>query len=397
MTTYSDRELATLLRDLESETVERKRSRMDRTGIRRNICAFANNLAGGENPGVIFVGVEDDGTCAGIDVDDQLLRLLAQMRSDGAILPFPRMTVEKKVLDGCELAVVTVQPSIDLPVRFQERVWVKVGPTVQQATHHEERQLAERHWAGHLHFDLRPSTASLADLDQAYIKHVYLPKAVGPDVLEQNQRTLDDQLRSLRLSSGNRPTRGALIAFGNDPQYWSPGAYVQFLRLDGEAITAPIRARAELTGRLDEVLRELDRLIHINITVRTEISSGPEEVNSPDYPRAAIRQLVHNAVLHRSYEATNAPVRFYWFSNRIEIESPGGLFGRVTSANIGSGETDYRNPLLAEIMHRLGFAQKFGLGLPLAKRAMEANGNQPLEFDFSATRVIVRMRPVPCG
>lgn len=395
MTNYSDHELVTLFRDLESETVERKRSRMDRTGIRRNICAFANDLAGRQIPGVIFVGVEDDGTCAGIDVDDRLLRLLGQMRSDGAILPFPRMTVEKKVLDGCELAVVTVQPSIDLPVRFQERVWVKAGPTVQQATHHEERQLAERYWAGDVHYDLRPSTASLADLDQAYIRHVYLPKAVAPEVLEQNQRTLEDQLRSLRLSAGDRPTRGALIAFGNDPQYWSPCAYVQFLRLNGETITAPMRMREELTGRLDEVLRQLDRLIQINITVSTDISSGPVEVNSADYPRTAIRQLVHNAVLHRSYEGTNAPVRFYWFSNRIEIESPGGLFGRVTSANIGTGETDYRNPLLAEIMHRLGFTQEFGLGLPLAKEAMEANGNPPLELDFSATRVIVRMRPAP--
>ena len=397
MTGYSDRELETLLGGLESENAELKRSRMDRTGIRRNICAFANDLAGRAMPGVIFVGVGDDGTCAGIDVDDRLLRLLGQMRSDGAIFPFPRMSVEKKVLNGCELAVVTVQPSVDTPVRFQGRVWVKVGPTVQEATPDEERHLAERRRAADVPFDHRPSTASLADLDQAYIKHIYFPKAIAQEVLERNQRTLDDQLRSLRLAAGDRPTRGALIAFGDDPQYWSPGAYVQFLRLDGESLTDPIRTRVELTGRLDEVLQQLDQLLDINITVRTDITSGPVEVSSPDYPRTAIRQLMHNAVLHRSYEATNAPVRLYWFSNRIEIQSPGGLYGRVTSANIGTGETDYRNPLLAEIMHRLGFAQKFGMGLPLSQEAMEANGNPPLEFDFSPTRVIVKLRPVPCG
>ena len=395
MTNYSDRELVTLFRDLESETVERKRSRMDRTGIRRNICAFANDLAGRGIPGVIFVGVEDDGTCAGIDVDDQLLRLLGQMRSDGAILPFPEMTVEKKVLDGCELAVVTVLPSVDLPVRFQRRVWIKVGPTVQQATPNEERKLSERHWAADRNFDLRPSTASLADLDQEHIERVYLPKAVAPKLLADEGRTLGDHLRSLRLSTRDRPTRGALIAFGNDPQIWSPGAYVQFLRFDGETLAAPIRTRAELTGRLGEVLEQLDQLIHLNITVRTDITSGPVEVSSPDYPPTAIHQLMHNAVMHRSYEATTAPVRLLWFSNRVEIESPGGLYGRMTSANIGSGDTDYRNPLIAEIMHHLGFAQKFGMGIPLAKEALEANGNPPLEFDFSPTRVIVKLRPVP--
>lgn len=395
MTEYSDHELVTLLRGVESQWVKRKRSGKDRTGIRRNICAFANDLSGSAMPGVIFVGVEGDGTCAGINVDEQLLRHLAGMRSDGAILPFPRMSVEKKVLDGCELAVITVQPSIDTPTRFQGRAWVKVGPTVQEATPDEERELAERDRASDLPFDLRPSTASLADLDQTHIERVYLPRAVPREALEQNQGTLGHRLRSLRLSAGDRPTQGALIAFGNEPRFWSPGAYVQFVRFDGDKLTAPIKARAELTGRLDEVLLQLDQLIRITIAVRTDITSGPVEVRSPDYPRTAIHQLMHNAVMHRSYETTTAPVRLLWFSNCVEIESPGGLYGRMTSANIGSGETDYRNPLIAEIMHRLGFAKKLGSGLALVKESMEANGNPPFEFDFSSTRVMVKLRPVP--
>ena len=395
MTEYSDQELVTLLRGLESQWVKRKRNGRDRTGIRRNICAFANDQSGSAMPGVIFVGVEADGSPAGIDVDDRLLRRLARMRTDGAILPFPRMTVEKKVLDGCELAVVTVQPSIDPPVRFDGRAWIKVGPTVQWATHHDERQLAERHRTRHLPFDYRPSAASLADLDQAHIERVYLPRAVAPKVLEENQRTLGDQLHSLRLSTRGRPTRGALIAFGNDPQAWVPGAYVQFLRFDGDTRAAPIRTRAKLSGRLDDMLRRLDRLIQINITMRMDTTTDPEEPRSPDYPWTAIQQLMHNAVMHRSYEASIDPVRLHWFSNRIEILSSGGLFGAVTSDSISTGQTAYRNPLIAEIMYHLGFGQRIGLGLPLAKEAMEANGNPPLEFDFSPARVIARLRPAP--
>lgn len=395
MALYSDRELVTLLRGLESPWVERKRSGRDRTEIRRNICAFANDLVGSAMPGVIFVGVETDGSPAGIDVDARLLRQLAWMRSDGAILPFPQMSVEKKVLDGCELAVVTVQPSTDLPVRFQGRVWIKVGPTVQEASPDEMHHLAKRRRAARMPLDPLPSTATLADLDQAHIERVYLPRVVAPNVLAENQRTFEYRLRSLRLMTGDRPTLGALIAFGNDPLRWSPGAYLQFLRFDGDKLTDPIRERAELTGRLDDVLRQFDQLIRINITVRTDITSGLVEVNSPDYPQTAIRRLMHNAVMHRSYEGTNSPVRLLWFSNRLEIDSPGGLSGGLTSANIAAGDTNYRNPLLAEIMCCLGFGQKIGLGLPLAKEAMEANGNPPLEFDFSPTRVIARLRPAP--
>ena len=76
---------------------------------------------------------------------------------------------------------------------------------------------------------------------------------------------------------------------------------------------------------------------------------------------------MHYAVRHRSYEAAVAPVRIHRFSNRVEILSLGELSRTVTSASIGAGGTDYRNPLIAEIMYRLGFARKIGSGLPLAK------------------------------
>jgi ATP-dependent DNA helicase RecG len=74
--------------------------------------------------------------------------------------------------------------------------------------------------------------------------------------------------------------------------------------------------------------------------------------------------------MHRAYDSTNAPIRVYWFTDRIEIISPGGSFGIVTEANFGqSGIADYRNPNLAEAMKVLGFVQRFGVGIATAKRA----------------------------
>jgi len=187
--------------------VERKRSGADRSGIRSNICAFANDLSGSGQVGVIFLGVEDDGQCAGIAIDDQLLRTLAQMRSDGNIQPIPSMQVERRVLDGCPVAVIQVEPANDPPVRYQGRVWVKVGPTVQVATAEEERRLIERRRAGDLPFDLRPAgSADLEALDLGYIRRIYLPAVISPDVLQWNDRPLEQQLRLLRLVHGDHPT-----------------------------------------------------------------------------------------------------------------------------------------------------------------------------------------------
>jgi len=393
MTTYSDAELDAMLNDLESDLVERKRSGADRSGIRRNICAFANDLPGHGRPGLIFVGVDNDGSCANIVIDDALLRNLAQMRDDGNILPIPAMEVRKHRLGDCDVAVIEVQPASAPPVRYQGRVWVKVGPTVRQATPDEERQLAERRRAADLPFDMRPvRAASLDDLDLDYAQTRLLPQAVAADVLEWNQRPLEQQLRSLRLVSQGHPTWGALLALGRDAQSWLPGAYIQFLRIDGTAITDEIRHQKVLTGRLEDMLRRMEELLEINVSVRTRIDEHSREHRHPDYPVVALKQFAHNAVMHRSYEGTNAPVQIYWYSDRVEIRSPGGLYGRVNPHNFGLGETDYRNPLVAELMHHLGFAQRFGLGVPLARKELAKNGNPEPEFRFEPTQVAVTVR-----
>ena len=134
----SNQELRDLLTDMESDRVERKASLSDRDRIREAICAFGNDLPDRGKPGVVFVGANDDGTCADLPITDQLLLTLADMRSDGNILPIPVMTVEKAVVDGCELAVVQVEPSRLPPLRYRGRVWIRVGPRRAIATAEEE-------------------------------------------------------------------------------------------------------------------------------------------------------------------------------------------------------------------------------------------------------------------
>ena len=353
MAFYTDDELAALFSGGESQAVERKRNAADGAALRRTVCAFANDLPGAGRPGVIFIGVEDDGSCAGLEIDDALLARLAQIRSDGSIQPLPSIAVGKKTIAGCEVAVVQVAPALHPPVRYRGRVWVRVGPTVQQATLEEELRLGERRQAADRPFDMRPAREAALDalddaLDMEYVRAQYLPLAVAEDVLERNERPLDRQLRSLRLVVDGAPTWGALLGLGKDPQGWLPGAYVQFLRIDGREITDPIRDRKELTGRLDDVLRRLDEVLGLNVSVRTEVAAAARETRWPDYPVAALQELARNAVMHRSYEGTNAPVRVYWYADRIEIHNPGGLYGQVTKENFDTGETDYRNPLVAD-------------------------------------------------
>lgn len=352
--TLPDQELIALLTDLESDRVERKESAANSDRLSEAICAFANDMPGYGEPGVLFVGVSDNGAVLGRPITDELLRHLADLRDQGTILP-PPMTVRRLRVDGGEVAVVEVRPSVAPPVRFKGRVYIRVGPRRAIASLDEERRLNER------------------------------------------RRSLDLRLAALRLTSQDGiPTAAGVLAVGVDPLAFVPGAYVQFLRLDGAGLDAPVKDEKRLDGTLLDVLRQLDEVLELNITTSVGFMSGRREERMPDYPLVALQQVARNAVMHRSYEHTASPVRITWYSDRVEVISPGGPYGIVSVENFGlPGITDYRNPALADLLRGLGYVQRFGMGLPATRRSLERNSNPPPEFTVTASHVSVTIRRRP--
>lgn len=389
---HTDPDLQQRIEEGESDRVEFKPSAAQNTAIRRAICAFANDLAGHDDFGVLVIGLDDAGRCRGVDDIDRTQRKVADWAFGGDILPKPDVEISAPVLAGCQVVLIKVRPSRDPPVRYQGQVWVRVGTTNRGATPEQEQRLTERR-RGHLRpFDLRPiEGATLSELDLEYFHSHYLPHAVAAPVLAANERGYEHQLAALRLLSDGQPNHGALLILGTEPRIRIPGAYLQFLRIDGTELGDPIKDQKELTGRLPQLASQIDDLLQLNVQTAVGLL-GPTETQRADYPIEALRQLVRNAIIHRSYEGTNAPVRLYWFRDRVEISNPGGLYGQVTAKNFGQGATDYRNPLVAEAMHVLGYVQRFGYGVPLAKRALAENGNPPPEFDFEPTQVAVTVR-----
>lgn len=397
-----DQTLEALLGDIESDRAERKESfRGDAPDtVRQAICAFANDLPGHAEPGVVFVGARDDGHPYGLAVTDELLRNLAGIRSDGNILPLPAMTVEKRVLLGAEMAVITVRPADAPPVRYKGRTWIRVGPRRAIASAQEERILNERRRHRDLPFDLQPvSFARLDDLDRRTFELEYLRSAFDADAVAANHRSYAERLSACRMidaADTATPTVLGCLVLGVRPRDLVPCGYIQFLRVDGTTLDAPIVDEAAIDGQVGEVLKRTDEKLKAHISVSVDITSAATERQQPDYPLAALQQLIRNAVMHRTYEATNAPVRVTWFTDRIEILNPGGPYGIVTPQNFGDpGVTDYRNPNLAEAMKVLGYVQRFGVGIATARRLLAANGNPPPEFEPHATHVLVTVRKSP--
>ena len=402
MTPLTDGELIALIDDLESDRAERKETwngSAPEKG-RQAVCAFANDLPNHNAPGVLFVGIKDDGSPTGgaFVVTDNLLLSLADIKTDGKLTPPPTLTVAKRNLRGHDVAIVTVWPSDAPPVRLDGRIWIRTGPRRGQASAQDERILNEKRRYKDRSFDthLIPA-ATLGELNKSYFENDFLPQAVARDVLDANGRSYEERLASLGMIASVEeicPTVTGLMTLGSSPRTWIPSFYIQFLRINGTAYGDPVSDEQEIDGNLETMLRRLDEKLKAHLSVSIDFTSGTTtEVRKSAYPLSALQQLVRNAIMHRSYEGTNAPVRVYWFNDRIEISNPGGPFGSVTVENFGRpGINDYRNPLIASVLKMLGFVQRFGFGIAETRRSLEANGNPPIEFEVQPANVLAIVR-----
>jgi ATP-dependent DNA helicase RecG len=391
-------QLRTLLSDLEADFVERTISTSNTDKFGQAICAFANDLANRRAPGYLLIGVKDNGSLSGLTVTDELLQNLAALRADGNIQPLPAITVTRFSLAGGDVAVVEVQPADLPPVRYKGRVWIRVGPRRATATEQEERILTERRIAHARTYDALPCLEStLADLSEERFILTYLRRAVAEDILAENQRSLKHQLASLRFYDLRQdcPTNAGILLFADQPTYYLPGAYVQFVRYAGSDPASQVIDEKRAIGDLRTVLQTLDLLLDVNLRQHPVAVTTLREEIVTDYPRVAIRELLLNAVMHRNYQA-NAPIRFYWFCDHIRIDNPGGLYGEVSPENFPDA-VDYRNPIIAEATRVLGYTNRFGQGIARTVKALELNGNPPPEFSFDPHWFIVRIRAKQAG
>jgi ATP-dependent DNA helicase RecG len=397
---YSDEELEALLANIESDLAERKETwRGDAPdAARQAVCAFANDLPGHGKPGVLFVGAKDDGTPSGLPITDELLRTLADIKTDGNMLPPPSLTVEKRRLHGVDVAVVTVLPADSPPVRYRGRIWVRVGPRRSISTAQDERILNEKRRHRDQPYDLHlVRSATLSDLSRARFEDDYLPGAFAKDILDANKRDYEERLAACRMilaADEPVPTVVGLLVLARDPRFHLACACIQFLRIDGSEWADPVIDEKRCEGPIAEMLRDLDSKLDGHNRTAVDIVGSDREVRRYLYPPTALVQLTRNAVMHRAYEATNAPIRVCWFNDRIEIHNTGGPYGEVTVQNFGQpGKSDYRNPNVADAMRVLGFVQRFGVGIQLAQRALAENESPPIEFRVEPTHVTAILRP----
>lgn len=370
-------EVLQLLRSTETYRVERTTALRDMDKFQEAICAFSNDLPNSRKNGYLIIGAHDDGSLSGLKVDDNLLKNIASIRSNGNILPLPVMSVERFEYDEGDLLVAEVSPSLVPPVRYRGRTFVRIGPRRDVASEAEERILMEKRASFMATFDATSCfSAKISDIDTDFIKNEYLPSLIDPELLAEDVRDIKEQMASIHLydTEHDCPTNAAVILFGKDPKYFMHGAYVQYVHFAGINNGSDILNEREFKGCLAKMLPLLESFVRDAVVTSRPIPiSMLREQTVYNYPELALRELLMNACMHRDYQS-NMPIRFYQYSDRIEILNAGGLYGEARPENFPN-VNDYRNPIIAEAMKALRYVNMFNRGIERVTTMLKENGN----------------------
>lgn len=195
--------------------------------------------------------------------------------------------------------------------------------------------------------------------------------------------TSEQALEMLSITRDGIPTLAAVLNFGLYPQGYFPQLAITAIVVPGTEIgdigedAARFLDNKRIEGTLPTMLSEAISFCIRNMKTRTIINPDTgERMDRTEYPIEAIREAVLNALIHRDYShyTEGTPIQINFFTDRIEIHSPGGLYGRMTVEDLGKSKPDLRNPTLATMSEFLLKTENRYSGIPTIRREMAAAG-----------------------
>ncbi|MGA2250207.1 RNA-binding domain-containing protein [Terracidiphilus sp.] len=350
------------------------------------IVAFANS--GG---GQLLIGVADDGSIEALDATDiqrinQLIGNAASTQIRPAINP---VTENVPVANGI-VVVVTIPDGIAKPYMDNSgAIWVKSGSDKRKVTAREEMQRMFQA-AQLVHGDDIPVTgSSIADIDLDYFRRFYSSRYERK--LDQQELSLGQVLTNMRLVNNGVLTVAGALLFAREPQVFLPVFHVKAVCYPGNDIhVTTYLDSVDITGKLQAQFDDALGFITRNLR-RDQGEQGVNTTGELEIPRIVLEELLANALMHRDY-FVSAPIRVFVFDDRVEIISPGHLPNNLTVANIQTGNSNIRNPILASFATKLLPYRGLGTGILRALREYPS-----IEFendrDGNLFRATIRRHP----
>jgi len=306
----------------------------------------------------------------------------------------PEFTVEE--IDGKTLVAVEIdeipveqKPCYYKPAGLQKGSYIRVGNSNRQMTDYEIFGYVSYHTQVN-YDDGVISGSTIEDLDhttlESYLERL---KRTRPQAnyLNLPYEQILKQLRIVRdVDSVLRPTLSGLLMFGKYPQSYEPQLVITFLQYYGTTDTekTPRGERFLDNRKFDGTIPEMveNAVNYVMASIRkSSLIEGLWRRDIPEYPEEALREAVVNAIAHRDYShfVRGSYVQIRLYADRLEIQSPGGLYGNVAVETLEE-EQSTRNSLLMKFMEDLHLVENRGSGIRAMIMAMREANLEPPRF-----------------
>ena len=383
----------------ENERIEAKRAQDVGKSLLETICAFANEP--GMDGGWLLLGVAPDEQALfpgyaveGVTDPDKLSADIASQCASVFNMPL-RVDIRTESLEGKPVIVVSVPEAAPQakPIYFKSTglprgAFRRIGSTDQRCTEDDlEALYASRQ---HESFDAGlVAGAELDDLDEKVIADYRAARAeANPDAEELRWADLEllQALNAVRRDASGawKPTVAGLLLFGTAVALRRsfPMTRVDYIRVPGrEWVPHPERRfdTVELRAPMFSLLRRIQAAILDDLPKSFGLEEGQlQRSDQPVIPLRALREVLVNALMHRSYRA-HAPVQVIRYANRLEIRNPG--FSLKSRDHLGEPGSMSRNPHIAAVLHETRFAETKGSGIRAIREAMDKAGLVPPLFE----------------
>ncbi|NLV26618.1 MAG: ATP-dependent DNA helicase RecG [Methanomicrobiales archaeon] len=328
------------------------------------MAAFAN-----AEGGVIYIGVNDDGSISGLCFSDitRINQIISNAASQHIKSPLTVKTENIPVGNDRIVIALSIPKGQDKPYFDRNNViWFKTGA--------DKRKINSRDGLCRLfqsvdrfHADELPTKTGIEKLDKLRFRD-FLQKTYDiplPDDPEELRILLQNM--NLATEDGVLNLAGVLL-FTEHPEWIKPQFIVKAVRYPGNAIHVSDYIDTEdFSGPLPRIFDDAMAFIMRNLH-KIQAGRGVNTPGIPEIPPVVFEELVVNALMHRDY-LISAPIRIFIFDNRIEIISPGNLPNNLTVEKIRKGNSNIRNPVLVSYIAK-GLLPYRGLGSGI-KRALE--------------------------
>jgi ATP-dependent DNA helicase RecG len=338
----------------EQQNIEYKQSWHD--DYLKWVCGFANAQGG-----TIFIGKDDKGNVVGVAESKKLMDDIPnKIRNAMGITVEVNLHEENLPTGqaGGNHFIEIITPPYSVPISLRGRYYYRSGSTKQELTGASLNEFLLKK-SGKTWDDVIEPRANFEDIDVKAVNTFLKASENAGRLPENNGLSIPELFEKLRLTENGQLKRSAIVLFGKDPGKFYPNTFVKIGRFGKDDADLKFQETEEgnLIALLQGVLNQLNR----KFLIKTIEFEGMHRIEKGEYPVAAIREMLLNALVHRNY--MGAPIQIRVYDDKISIWNEGTLpDGLTLDALKRSHSSRPRNPIIADVCFKGGYIDAWGRG-----------------------------------